>query len=447
MKALAELLQGSGWTVSGSDLQASGRIIEKLARRGLRIHAGHETRHVTPDTDLVIYSPAVPADNPEREWAARLKIPQLSYSQMLGRLIRDRIGVCIAGTHGKSTTTAMTGCILTTAGLDPSVVVGGELREFGASGWAGTGRHFVVESCEYQRSFLDLAPMHAAILSIEPDHFDCYAHFDETLAAFSAFAQSVPGTGTLLIPQTSAAARAACVAASAPVETFGLSSEADWWASDIRGTPEGVRFRMFHRGDYFTEAALRVAGRHNVENALAASAVAHSAGAPPAAIREALEEFPGLRRRFEPRGSWRGALLFDDYAHHPTAVTATLQTARELFPQRRLWCVFQPHQVSRTRALFDDFARSLLTADEILIAPVYAARESVTSEPACLSQEMAARVCELGGRARYLPDLDRALATLDDELRAGDLVLTLGAGDIGRIHDEFTGRLHRHSTT
>jgi UDP-N-acetylmuramate--alanine ligase len=444
MKALAELLGGMGCRVTGSDLSASESTVAAFSRRGLRIHSGHQGDFVPADADVVVYSPAVSAENPERQSASRLGIPQFSYSQMLGRLMRDRIGVCIAGTHGKSTTTAMTGCVLTEAELAPSVVFGAELCQWRASGWAGEGEHFVVESCEFQRSFLDLSPTHAAILGIEPDHFDCYHHFDETVAAFAEFARKVPADGSLLIPIGGDAAKSACIAAEAPVETFGLVPEADWWAADIRSTQAGVRFRTFCRGEFFTEVALRVPGRHNVLNALAAVALSHRSGAPVAAIREGLAEFPGIRRRFEVVGSWRGATLIDDYAHHPTAVAVTLATARERFPRRRLWCVFQPHQVSRTVALMSEFSTSLARADEVLLVPVFAAREQVSREPELASTELAAKVVAAGGKARYLPSLDRAVATLDDELRPGDIVITMGAGDIGQVHYAFTRRLQRH---
>lgn len=444
MKALAELLAGSGWKVSGSDSNATSSIAVALAERGLRIHPGHHRDFLAEQTDVLVYSPAVGPENAERIEARRRGIPQLSYSQMLGRLMGGRNGVCIAGTHGKSTTTAMTGCILTAAGLAPSVVIGAEVCGMGANGWHGAGEHFVVESCEFQRSFLDLSPRHAAILGIEPDHFDCYAHFDETIAAFAAFAQKTSPDGRLVIPAGCEAAKAACIAASAPVETFGVDAHADWQAGDLRTVAEGTRFRVFHRGDFLAEIVLPVPGRHNVANALAAAALAHSAGATAAAIREGLGEFPGVCRRFERVGSWRGVTLIDDYAHHPTAVTAVLATARELFPKRRLWCVFQPHQVSRTRALFQEFALSLTAADQVLLVPVFAAREDVHDEPLQISRELAEKITAEQGRARSVDTLDRALRTLEDELQPGDVLITMGAGDIGKVHHAFTRRLQSH---
>ncbi|HTI52533.1 MAG TPA: UDP-N-acetylmuramate--L-alanine ligase [Planctomycetaceae bacterium] len=444
MKALAEVLAGQGWIVTGSDLRASDATIAAFSRRGLRIHSGHQSGFVPGNADVIVYSPAIHRENPERQLAERLGIPQLSYSQMLGRLMQNKIGVCIAGTHGKSTTTAMTGCVLTAAELAPTVVVGAELCGWRANGWSGEGRHFVVESCEYQRSFLDLTPHSAVILGIEPDHFDCYAHFDETIAAFAAFAQRVPAEGALLIPAGSEGARAACIAAVAPVETFGLVPEADWWAGDIRPVAAGTRYRAYYQGEYVTEIALRIPGRHNVLNSLAAVALAYRAGAPADVIREALAEFPGIKRRFETVGSWRGATLIDDYAHHPTAVAVTLAAARERFPRRKLWCVFQPHQVSRTTALLGDFAATLARADEVLVVPVFAARENVEQEPETVSRELASRAVDAGGRARFVAGLDHAVATLDDELQPGDVLITMGAGDIGQVHHAFTRRLQRH---
>lgn len=444
MKALAEVLSDQGWKVTGSDLHVSDAVVSSLSRRGLRIHAGHQSKFVPSGATVVVYSPAVGPENPERQLAARTGIPQLSYSQMLGRLMKGKTGVCIAGTHGKSTTTAMTGCILTEDEAYPTVVVGAELCGWRASGWAGAGKHFVVESCEYQRHFLDLTPQHAAILGIEPDHFDCFRDFSETIAAFTAFAQRVPSDGRLLIPAGSEPAKNACVAASARVETFGLTPEADWWATDIRTIANGTRFRAFHQGEYLTEIALRVPGRHNVLNALAALALASGAGARIASIREALAEFPGIKRRFETLGSWRGVTLIDDYAHHPTAVAATLAAARERFPRRKVWCLFQPHQVSRTTALMGEFACSFGRADETLVVPVFAAREAVDDEPESVSRELAERIVDAGGRARFAPGLDHATATLDDELQPGDVLITMGAGDIGQVHHAFTRRLQRH---
>jgi UDP-N-acetylmuramate--alanine ligase len=443
MKALAELLTGMGCRVSGSDMQLPTGTLAAMQRRGLRIHRGHSDRFLSPDVDVLIYSPAIPPANPERQQARRLQVPQMSYSEMLGRLMQNRTGVSIAGTHGKSTTTAMTASILTDSGLAPSVVVGAEVCGRGASGWAGEGSLFVVESCEYQRSFLNLSPRYAAILGIEPDHFDCYPTFEETTGAFRDFAARVDKDGVLLIRGDCTAAAAVAQAASCEVMTFSLDQTADWWAADLRTTALGTRFRVFHQGRFIGEVSLQVPGKHNVQNALAAAALCHSIGVSARDICDGLAEFRGVKRRYEYVGSWRGVTLIDDYAHHPTAVRATLETARRESGRRRIWCAFQPHQSSRTAALMDEFAASFSPADEVLIAPTFAAREAATDGPEPTAIELAERIGTTT-HSRYCPSLDRIVATLEDETRPGDVLVTMGAGDIDRVQHEFTRRLQRH---
>ena len=444
MRALAQLLAGRGWQVTGSDLQTDAPALQQLSRGGLRIHQGHDHRHLQAETGVLVYSPAVGAGNPERQAAARRGLPQLSYSQMLGWLMQQQRGLCVAGTHGKSTTTSLAGHMLEFAGLEPSLVCGAELSDSGRSGCNGESDLLLVEACEYRQSFLDLSPLHAAILSVEPDHFDCYATGQELQDAFAAFAGRVPAEGHLVVSGDCAASRAAGEAAVAEVETFGMSHGCDWWAADLRQVAGGTRFRAFHRGEYFTEVYLPLRGRHNVSNALAAMALCAGVGVGPEVARESLAEFPGVRRRFESVGSYRGMMLYDDYAHHPTEVRATLETARETAGQRRLWCVFQPHQVSRTLELMDEFADSFAGADEVLVAPVFAARETAGTDVFEPASRLAEGITGQGGRARACKSLDHIVATLDDEARPGDMVVTMGAGDIDRVHHEFAGRLRRH---
>jgi len=444
MKALAELLVGLGWKITGSDTCEPNPTLRAMQERGLRVHSGHDDLYLPSDFDVLVYSPAVGPDNPERRAAVQRGICQMSYSQMLGHLMRDRIGVSIAGTHGKSTTTAMAATILSDSNLSASAVVGAELCGRNKSGWAGTGEHLVVESCEYQRSFLDIRPRLAAILSIEPDHFDCYTTFDEMRAAFARYAEQVEDGGVLLIPSRCSLSAEAARGTQAELVTFSDQPGADWWATDPRATATGTRFRVFFRGDYFSEINLAVPGRHNVLNALAAIAVSHHAGASADEVRTSLQGFVGIRRRFERLGSWRGVTLIDDYAHHPTAIRATLETAREIFGRRRIWCAFQPHQVSRTQTLLNEFSQSFELADEILVLPVYAARENLRDEPTMVSQELASRAGIEGRSARFCGSLDRVVTTLEDEARPGDVLITMGAGDIDQVQHEFARRLQRH---
>ena len=447
MKALAEMLSGLGWTISGSDLQPPPDSLELLGRKGFQVHHGHAQEFVPCDADLLIYSPAIAAFNPERVRAEQLGIPQWSFHELLGELMKSRVGVSIAGTHGKSTTTAMVASVLRDAGLSPSAVIGAELVSNGASGWAGTSELFVVESCEYQKNFLTLSPTHAVLTGIEADHFDCFRNLFEMREAFAEFVSRLPSHGHLIIRGDCEATRVAAASSVAQIETFSLRDCSDWWAADLRPTAEGLHFRVFYGDRFFTEVSLRVPGRHNVLNAIAAVAMCHHLGVSASAVREGLSDFRGTKRRFEVLGSWNGVTLIDDYAHHPTAVKATLQTAREQFPGRRLLCAFQPHQESRTRALLEDFAESFGSADEVFLAPIFTAREEGSASAEQTNSELAERIASRGQAVRLLSSLDRLTSELDDAARPGDVLVTMGAGDINRIQHELTRRLQRHSAT
>lgn len=479
MKALAEVLVGRGWRVSGSDLQADSAAGDSLRRRGVLVFPDHSARHIPDDCQLLVYSSAVKGDNPERVWADERGVPALAYHEMLGQLMRDRSGISIAGTHGKSTTTALTGCILTSAGLRPTVVVGAEVSGYEANGWSGEGPHLVVESCEYRRHFLSLQPKLATILGIEEDHFDCFKDMAETISAFQDFARKLPPDGLMVIPADCESCRRACDGIVARVETIGVSNWegaapaepgsqsdvggpggsagaspshtpgpvpatpecADWWAANVEKIPLGHRFDIQYRGQPFCSTALRIPGQHHVLNALAAAALCYQAGASAEQIAAGIEEFRGIRRRFEVRADWLGATVVDDYAHHPTAIRATLRTAREEFGNRRLVCVFQPHQVSRTLGLLSEFVQSFTDADQVIIVPVYGARETYQQELVDVSRQLAEMIAAQGVVAGFSGSLDQTRASLEDTLRPGDVLLTLGAGDIDRIHHALTCRL------
>lgn len=447
MKALAELLFDQGCAISGSDLQLPGPSIKMLIERGLVFNHGHDARHLPDRLQQLIYSSAVPAQNPERQEAARRGIPELSFSQMVGTLMRASTGVCIAGTHGKSTTTAMTASILDAAGRLSSAVLGAELCENGRSAWVGVGDLFAAESCEFQRSFLDYHPRYAAILNIEPDHFDCYANLDEVQQAFQEFADQISVDGVLLFNNDNPAAVSVAKATRTAVKrvSYGIANEADWNARDCQASPMGMRFVLCQRDQRVIDIELKLHGMHNVYNALAAAALCCEIGVPPYVIQGSLARFQGIRRRCEFLGEWNGVTLIDDYAHHPTAVRMTLETLRKLYAGRRIWCVFQPHQISRTTALIDEFSESFGEADEVLLAPVYAARESVVDEPQQISSKLAQRLISRGISAQSFASLDQIVTTLEDSVRPGDVIVTMGAGDIDRIHHDFTRRVQRDS--
>lgn len=455
MKALAEVLDGMGWQLSGSDLMPASPAITSLTLHGLAFSRGHSASHVSENTQCLIYSPAIRPDNPERQEAARRGLPQWSYGEMIGRLMRDRTGICIAGTHGKSTTTAMVGWILSVAGRDPAVLVGAELCDGGYSGRSGHGDLLVVESCEFNRSFLDFRPRYAAVLNVEPDHFDCYADLPSLVSAFQEFARGVSSNGVLLINSDSVPCRDVAGASDARVVTFGMSPTADWHVENVRENVAGAQFDIIRRVPAVSDGSmadkpltvpwglvqLRLHGEHNVQNALAAAALCAEIGVSSREIIGALRSFGGVKRRFEVVRESNGVILIDDYAHHPTAVRATLKTAREVYGGRRIWCAFQPHQISRTLALLDDFAASFDDCDELLVAPVFAAREQVTDEPRQVSIELVRRVVARGGNARYVESLDQIITTVEDAARPGDVLIAMGAGDIDRIHHEYIRKI------
>lgn len=442
MRALAELLTDLGARVSGSDLAALPHEIARFHDKGIQVWAGHSAERISRETRVVVHSPAVRPADPERSEARRRGILNLSYPQTVARLMRGHTTISIAGTHGKSTTTAMTAWILKHAGRKPSVVIGAEVLELERSGWAGQGHLFVVESCEYQRHFLEYSPQCAAILSTEPDHFDSFGSLAENEDAFRVFASRLPSNGCLIVPCESQGVTDWSEVTRAPVQTFGFLASADWSARELRATPAGWQFEMWRGSEPWIPTGLRIPGRHNVSNAIAAAALAHWGGADRESIAAGLLSFPGIRRRFERLGRWNEIDLVDDYAHHPTAIRATIACAKEHYPGRRLVVAFQPHQISRTTALLEDFSNAFAQADDVLITPVFVARETCRDDAKLtLSRELAGRIRATGTPCRFIPSLDHLGRTLDDSLQPGDVLLTMGAGNIGQIQNEFLRRL------
>ena len=443
VQALAEFLIRSGARVSGSD-QADSDAIYRLRRMGARVFTKHDAAQVPAETNFLVYSPAVKEENPERRIARAQGITELSYPEMLGRLMASSRGIAVAGTHGKSTTTGMVGWVLDQSGLDPTVIVGATVPQLGGPSRVGAGEAFVAESCEFGRSFHHLRPRVGVVLNIEPDHLDYYSGLDEIIESFRDFVQLVPADGLVVAHGADESVARATIGAKARIETCSLDSSSTWWAADLRCDGGRYRFRVFRDGEYVTQISLQVPGRHNVENALAAIAVCHSFDVRPSVIRDALEEFQGCGRRFEFRGNWRGVTLIDDYAHHPSEIQATLRAAREMFARRRIWCVFQPHQLSRTRALFDQFARSFGDADRVLIGDIYTAREQLSEPAAKTALQLSGAIIENGGHARHLGDAGSIIAYLEANLEPADVLVVMGAGDIGKVADAFARRLSRH---
>jgi UDP-N-acetylmuramate--alanine ligase len=442
MQALAEVLLGQGWRLTGSDLAPQGAAW--LSGSGVSVDCGHLADHLPADAELVVYSDAVPADNPERRRAAELGVRQLSYPAMLGRLMAGGTGLAVAGTHGKSTTTTLAGEILSAAKLAPTVICGAAPLGRNSGGRYGTGRFVLVEACEYRSNFLHLAPQVAVLLGIEHDHFDCFPAFDQVEAAFAQFVQRVPRDGVILAHAGCPATLRAVRQALCRVVTFGLGAAADWRADRVRAARGRYAFRITHRGRRVADVKLQIPGSHNVVNALAAAALAGELGVDGEAISQGLTQFAGLRRRLETLGSWREIVLLDDYAHHPTEIAAALKTVRERFPGRRIWCIFQPHQASRTRFLLDEFAASLHNADRVAVADIYRAREAPGEPAEVTAGELAARLRQRGGPVLDVHGTEQIIEQVDAELAAGDVLITLGAGDIRKVGDAFVERLRTY---
>jgi UDP-N-acetylmuramate--alanine ligase len=432
MRSLAEILVAAGWQISGSDLAG-----DPFFGTPFDVRHGHDAAAIDPALDVVIYSSAVPPANCELRRARQLGIPTHSYPQMLGRLMQSRRGVAVAGTHGKSTATAMAGQILAAAGLDPTVLVGAAPIGSRSGGRYGQGSLLVAEACEYRAGFCHLRPEMAAILNVEPDHFDCYPTAADLEDAFARFARALPADGLLMAAADCPAVGRVCGGLDCDVETFGLGPDATWQATQLEGRRGYYGFRICCRQRPVCDVKLPVPGRHNVLNALAAAALASHCGAGGEAIRAGLEQFVGLRRRLQLLGEVREVALVDDYAHHPTEVAAALATLAEMYPDRRVWCVFQPHQHSRLARLLDEFAASLQNADKLVLADVFCAREAPPAEHAITARDLAGRIAELGGDVVQLASERQIRDHLRESLRPGDVLVTMGAGDIGTVAHEL----------
>jgi UDP-N-acetylmuramate--alanine ligase len=440
LSAIARVLHGWGYTVSGSDRQASA-LTDALAAEGITVYIGHSAGHVSA-ADLLVVSSAVPADNPEIVAARQRGLPVVKREQFLGELTAGRTTLAVAGTHGKTTTAAMIAWILIQASLDPTFIVGGVLKNLGTNARAGTGPFFVIEADEYDSTFLGLRPDIAIVTTLEHDHPDYYPTFKDMQDAFLAFAgQVVPG-GLLVVCGEDPEARKlgeVVVNGRHRVVTYGVDERWDWRAEGVH-LGNSAAFEVWYQNKHKGMCALQVPGRHNVLNALAALGATVEVGVDFGPAVAALTRYRGTERRFEIKGQAGRVTVVDDYGHHPTEIRATLAAARIKYPGRPLWAVFQPHTYTRTLALLDEFAAAFDDADHVLITAIYAAREDDT-----LGVSGADIVARMSHRdAHYVETLQDAVAVLSERVQPGDVVLTLGAGDgylIGeRLLEKLAGR-------
>ena len=438
MSVLAELILRSGGAVSGCDLRP-GAVGKALRDRGARVEQGHDPSHVD-DAVAVVTTAAVPADHPELERARARGIPVMKRALALGSLVNRGTVVGVAGTHGKTTTTAMTAAILDAAGLDPTAMVGGRIDAWGGGLRLGGGDLFVVEADEYDRSFHALRPTVAVVTNVEADHLDTYGSLAEVEEAFDRYVATLPADGLLAACADDPGARRLVARhPDLPVRTFGTAEGADLRAVDVRPGPDGSTFRVAEDGRDVGQFALRVPGLHNVRNALGAVAAARHLGAGVDAARAGLARFAGVDRRFQVLGERAGVTVVDDYAHHHTELAATLAAARAAYAGRRLVAVFQPHLFTRTRDFAGEMGAALAAADEVWVTDVYPAREApIEGVTGRLVADAAARA---GARVTYHPDIATLPVALRDAVRAGDVVLAMGAGNIDEVGSALLARL------
>lgn len=438
MSGLAEILLTEKFQISGSD-RAPSDLTHILTAQGARVYYGQREENITPDIDLIVYTAAIKPDNPELIAARRMNLPMLTRAQLLGQMMQNyKTPIAISGTHGKTTTTSMVAQILLEADVDPTLSIGGVYKPIGGNIRVGSSEYFVTEACEYTNSFLSFLPKIGIILNIEEDHLDFFKDLADIRNSFRRFAGLLPAGGVLIINGDIERYEEIAEGLPCRVITFGSLPAFDYSASDIRFNEAGhTEFTLNRPGKAPAVVRLGVGGTHNVSNALAAIALADCLSIDFETAGRALLDFEGTDRRFEYKGSIGGVTVIDDYAHHPTEIAATLQAASH-YPKKELWCVFQPHTYSRTKTFLTDFAKALCAADHIVLADIYAARETDTL--GISSRDLQQEIRRLGHECEYFPTFDEIENFLLEKCTPGDLLITMGAGDVHKIGENLLGQ-------
>lgn len=437
MSSLAEILLARNFTISGSDQKAS-ELTRHLEAKGARIAIGQRAENITDDIDLVVYTAAIHPDNPEFACVREKEIPMLTRAELLGQIMKNYpVPIAVSGTHGKTTTTSMASLVLMEAGMDPTVSVGGILPQIGGNLRLGHSDTFITEACEYTNSFLSFFPKISIVLNVDADHLDFFKDIDDIRHSFHRFAELLPEDGTLIINADTPEVEAVTHDLHCEIITFSLSGNGDYTAENITFNEDGcATFTCLRKGAELGTFTLHVPGMHNVSNALSVIAMAIRLGIDNDTIQRGFNAFGGTKRRFEHKGNLGDITIIDDYAHHPTEIRATLTTANAC-DKKTLWCVFQPHTYSRTYALLDDFADALSMADKIILAPIYAAREQNTI--GITSADLQKKIQTLGKECLYLETFDEIENYLLEHAEPGDIILTMGAGDVVKIGENLLG--------
>lgn len=433
MSGIAEILLSQGFNITGSDLNKTD-VTDRLESLGIKIYEGHSSDNLT-DADVVVYSSAVNHDNPEVKAAIERKIPVIKRSEMLAECMRMKYGIGIAGTHGKTTTTSMVGLVLTEAGIDPTIIVGGKLSSLGGTNARlGHGEYIVVEADEFDRTFLKLTPVIAALTTLEREHLDTYKDLDDIKGAFVEFANKVPFFGFVVLCLDEPALQDIIPLINKKIFTYGLTPQADIRAVNITHKEKSTEYTVVYKGKELGKIKLNIPGLHNVRNSLVAVTIAHEMGVDFQVIKKALESFTGVYRRFEKKYE-NDIMVIDDYGHHPTEINVTLDGIRRGW-NRRLVAVFQPHLYSRTRDFYSEFGRSFLNSDIFICTDVYPAREKPIEG---ISGQLIADAAKKFGHKNvfYEPDKTKVPDLLKKIYKKGDIVITLGAGDIWKFGEKF----------
>lgn len=437
MSGLAQIMQTNGFDVSGSDMNTT-KTTKQLQSLGITVFCGHSSANITDDIDLVVHTAAIAADNPELLAVHTKGIPSLTRAEFLGQLMKNYdYPICVAGTHGKTTTTSMLSNVLLAADVDPTITVGGILDSISGNIRIGQSEYFLTEACEYCDSFLNFYPKVGIILNIEEDHMDYFKDIHQIRESFYKFSKLIPEDGILIINGSIADLDSFTQGLNCQIETFGLDPSNTWYANNITYDENAfASFDLIHKGDFLGRITLKVPGEHNIYNALSICASANYIGLKFPHWIEGFTSYSGTHQRFEVKGDLKGITIIDDYAHHPTEVKATLEVAKKR-PHNKIWCVFQPHTYTRMKIFLDDFANSLSLADEIIISDIYAAREK---DPGDIhSQDLVQSIHNLGRTAIYIDNFDDITTHLLEHCVPGDLIITMGAGNINMIADDLLG--------
>ncbi len=435
MSGLAEILLSEGFRISGSD-RFSSELTRKLEKQGATIYYGQREENLSSEIDLVVYTSAIKSDNPEMSATNKLGIPSLTRAQLLGQMMKNyKTPIAVSGTHGKTTTTSMISQILLENDDDPTLSIGGIYKPIGGNIRVGSSDNFVTEACEYTNSFLSFYPKISIILNIEEDHLDFFKDIHDIRNSFHEFARLLPSDGTLIINGDIDHLEELTADLTCNVITYGSSSGSDYYPKNITYDASGCpSFYLMRKGGKEESFSLRVPGEHNVYNAIAAIALADLLGISDSVTAGALLHYGGTDRRFEYKGKVNGCTVIDDYAHHPTEIKATLHAAKN-YPHHTIWCVFQPHTYTRTKAFLTEFAEALSLSDEIILADIYAAREKDTL--GISSRTLQAEIEKLGHRCYYFPSFEEIENFLLKNCTKDDLLITMGAGDVVKIGENL----------